>query len=364
MQTSGGRVHWADAARGLAIALVVLHHAAKRSVAVGSADWWLTLTEMLATVRMPLFFAVAGVFAATWVSDRRTWPELLRTKVLLFAWVYLLWIVVRYLWFLALPPVHGPSMTLSDIALRVVWPSGGWFIVALALMFVLARAVRRLPTLAVLTSASVVSIAFLAGWVGFGNPAWDGLGSYTFFFLLGIAARDRLLGSVARVPLGVAAFVPVAWVVLYLGCAEAGLETAPVVGFALRLAGIAAGVCVALLLQRWSALRALGRGTLPVYLFHQLLVVTAVGWLASRYAFERVPLLEHGAPVLLAGALIVVTFWCGRLAPRLGLGWLFATPRWLLRLTGAGADAHRPEPVVPSPDGSATEAGPAGHRLP
>lgn len=335
VQDAGGRVQWADAARGLAIALVVLHHAAKRSVTAGSADWWLGLTDMLATMRMPLFFAVAGVFAATWVSDQRTWPQLLRAKVLLFAWVYALWVVVRYLWFLTVPQADGNSMALSDLALRVVYPSGGWFIFALALMFVLARSVRSVPSPVVLVAASAVSVVFLAGWVRFENSAWDGLGMYTVFFLLGIALRDHLLERVGRVPLWAAALVPVAWVALYLGCAEAGLVTAPVVGLVLRLAGIAAGVGLALLLQRWSGLRALGHHTLPVYLAHQLLVVTAVGWLGSWYAFDEVALLEHGAPVLVAIGLVALTYSFGRLAPRVGLAWLFATPRWLERLAGA-----------------------------
>ena len=328
-----GRVEWVDAARGMAIALVVVHHAAKRSVVAGSADWWVDLTEMLATVRMPLFFLVAGLFAARWASDRTSWPTLLRGKVLLFAWVYVVWLVLRWAWFVALPS-GKESMPFADLVTRVAWPAGGWFIYALAIMFVIARLVHALPTPLVLVATAGVSIAFLADWVGVGNQAWDGLGTYTFFFLLGIKARTHVLRLSESVPRAVLVLVPVAWAALYLLCVGHDLETAPGVGFALRVAGITAGVCVALLLQHRSGLRALGRGTLPIYLTHQLLVVTVVSALGSVAAFDQHAVLTYGAPLLIGVTLLVLTYWLGRLAPRLGLGWLFATPRWLDRLAG------------------------------
>lgn len=332
-------MEWVDAARGIAIALVVLLHASKRTTAAGSAGWWVDLSDMLATMRMPLFFAVAGLFAATWVGPGRSWPSMLRAKVLLFAWVYAVWVLVRFVWFQVFPGAGG---SFADAVRRLVEPAGaGWFVVALAVMFVVAKAVHAAPAHRVVAVAALSSIVCLAGWVRFGNPVWDGVGEYTVFFLLGVTLRERVLALSRSVPAWVTLAVPAGWALLYLGLAAGGLESAPVVGFLLRLAGVAAGVGLALRVQRWAWLRALGRGTLPVYLGHQLLVISVAGWLATAVTLDRHPLLAHTVPLLLTVALVAVTYAFGRVAPRIGLGWLFATPRWLEQRAGA------PAPVLP-----------------
>lgn len=332
---------WVDAARGLAITLVVLFHASKRSVSAGSADWWIDVVDVFQTMRMPLFFAAAGIFAAKWVGERTSWPALLRSKVMLLVWVYLVWLLVRYAWFLVMP--GGQKMTpYDDLVVPVWWPSGGWFIVALAAMYVIAKAVHRIPRAWVLAGASMVSVVFLAGWVEVGNHAWDGVGRYAAFFLIGVLLRGPILDAAARVGRPVALAVPLAWLAGYALCAAQGLTHAPVVGFVLPLGGVAAGVSVAVLLQRSTALRALGRGTLPIYLAHQLLVISAVVWLSARWSFGEQPVLHQGAPLLLTVLLVVTTYWFGRVAPRIGLGWLFAVPAWLVRLTGGST----PVPAV------------------
>ncbi len=103
------RLRWPDAARGLAILLVVVLHATR---ALGDLDltgaWgtvlagWDRVNAALGTMRMPLFFAVAGLFAGKWV--RGPWRALLASKVALFAWLLLLWPFVRALGYLL-----GPS---------------------------------------------------------------------------------------------------------------------------------------------------------------------------------------------------------------------------------------------------------------
>jgi uncharacterized membrane protein YcfT len=338
-QVVSGRVAWLDAARGTAIALVVLHHAALRSASAGSAGWWVDLTMMLQTVRMPLFFLLAGLVAVRWVGDRTTWPQLLRGKVLLFVWVYLVWLGVRYTWFLLLP--GGRTMTPYDELLVRLWmPAGGWFVLALAVMFVVARLVQRLPTPLVLTVASALSIAFLAGWVGTGNLMWQGVGSYLVFFLAGITLRGHVLVASERLTGASALLVVAGWAAAYLVCAAAGVTEAPGVGFALRVAGVAAGVSVGLLLQHVTTLRVLGRGTLAVYLTHQLLVVTAVAWLSSTWDFAGHPLLHLAAPLVLVAVLLPLSYGWGRLAPRIGLGWLFDVPERARRSSG---DRHGPD---------------------
>lgn len=99
------RLRWPDAARGLAILLVVVLHATR---ALGDLDlsgaWgtvlagWDRVNAALGAMRMPLFFAVAGLFAREWV--RGPWRALLASKVALFVWLLLLWPFVRALYWL------------------------------------------------------------------------------------------------------------------------------------------------------------------------------------------------------------------------------------------------------------------------
>ena len=82
----------------------------------------------------------------------------------------------------------------------------------------------------------------------------------------------------------------------------------------------------ALMLQRVAPLRALGRRTLPVYLTHQLLVVSGVAWVSATWGMAA-PVLHVAAPVLVVVVVLPLCHAFGRLAPRVGLGWLFDLPR-------------------------------------
>ena len=91
------RLVWADAAKGLCILLVVLHHSTVKHLpavlpadlsAVGEA--WLALTAALKPIRMPLFFLLSGLFAAG--ALRRPWAQVLTARVLTPYWVYAVWL--------------------------------------------------------------------------------------------------------------------------------------------------------------------------------------------------------------------------------------------------------------------------------
>ena len=78
-------VSWVDTGRGLAIMLVVLYH---------SANWfavpaWQSANSTVSTFRMPLFFAISGMFAGKWLAA--SWSDLWRAKISLFTWVVLVW---------------------------------------------------------------------------------------------------------------------------------------------------------------------------------------------------------------------------------------------------------------------------------
>lgn len=334
-----GRAAWIDAGRGLAIALVVLHHAVGAFAALGAGSPLLVeASELVRTLRMPLFFALAGVVATSWVAPGASWRRLVGTKLVVLGWAYVLWMVLRAAWFGLVLPSPRQSPGPAELVQRLWLPEAGWFLVTLGVFFVLARAVARVPSWAVLATTVVISAAAYEEWLRTDNPAWDGALRYACFFLLGVRGRDQVF-ALARgaTPARIAAVVGL-WAAVWIVLDAAGLRSVVGVHTALRLGGVAAGVCLAVACARSAGLRRLGRATLPVYLAHQLvvlpgatLVVGLVGAdLLARPAAGPVLLV---LPLLLFVVALAVSWSLGEWAARSRLAWLFAPPSGLLALT-------------------------------
>ena len=126
------RVQWVDAAKGMAILLVALHHAV---ILLGQMDLtagpWGQVNRTLQVFRMPLFFAASGLFAASVIN--RPWKVLWSSRLSLLAWVFLLWSVIRFLYFTVLPMEARPQETnlMKLLAAPLLPTSGLWFIHAL-----------------------------------------------------------------------------------------------------------------------------------------------------------------------------------------------------------------------------------------
>jgi len=327
------RVDWVDAGRGAAIALVVLHHAVgeMHDLALGTPALDLA-SEVLRTLRMPLFFALAGTFAVRWAAPSTPWRRLLGVKVLVLAWAYALWAVLRSAWFAVVQPSPQESPPLDVLVQRLWLPEGGWFLFTLVLFLVAARAAWRVPAWLVLAATAVLSAAAYAEWLRTDNPAWDGALRYALFFALGLHTRGLLLGGAARVTRPRAALVLAGWVGLWFAVYGAGLQDVVGVRTGLRLVGVAAGVCLAVLLARHVWLRRLGRCTLPVYVTHQLLVLPALGYAARTGLLDDRPAVAALLPLVVAAAVLAATWWFGEHAERLRVGWLFRPPVPLARV--------------------------------
>lgn len=342
---SGIRLDWADLAKGACILLVVLHHVTTKhylplvpaEVAPVAAGWeW--LTGALKPVRMPLFFLLAGIFAAGAV--RRPWPQVLVPRVLTPYWVYAVWLAVLGVVFglertMVTNRVQDPGELLADL---VFASTGAWFLYALALYFVLAKTTLRVDVRVVVGLAAVVAISVSALPMTAANR--ESVVLHFVYFVLGARLPEigRVLADGRRVPLGV----------LLLAYAGAAATTA-VLGFplsveivALSLLGVPTAVRLAVAAGTSDPLArgvtALGRRTLPVYVLHMPVLAVwhhlpgltldvggATGWvLAALY------------PVAVAVAVTVVSLGLHRLLLALGLPWLFTLPAWVRLHTPAG----------------------------
>lgn len=335
----GRRTAWVDAAKGMCIALVVLHHAVMFLDPQGLVPAPLfALNTALASLRMPLFFVASGLFLAAVLE--RPWRSLLHKRVALFGWLYLIWTAVQFGLFAVLPAGTAPDIATQDLRALLLSPllpaPSMWFLYALALFSVAARALRRVPAPVLLGVTAVSSAVVGAGVIDFVTLSWEFMARYAFFFVLGWHGRwlvERL--AAATSPLRVLAAA-----VLAGGAAAVavvlGVRDVPGVAFALNLLAVGGGVLVAAELARWRAggiLIALGRRTLPIYLTNTLIVGVLTAALAPLVRGIAVPApLGYAAVALVTVAAIAATLGLHRLLRTARAGWLYDLPgRWAVR---------------------------------
>lgn len=306
MPTQIDREPWIDLVKAVAIMLVVLMHAEGRLAAHGlTSAGWAAVTTALGTLRMPTFFLVSGLFARK--SLTLALPVFCTRKVWRFLWIYLLW-SVGYVAMLALIGVVDHDGAFSDEAKG--WVTGSltasselWYMVALPVFFLGARAMRRMSVPVQLVGAASLSFLFGAGLMQFGMWGPDHMADYFVYFLIGCYFGKVIRSLTVRVRWPSAVICGVAWVSLCItlsGTAGENLGNALLpllaVPFTLMLAAVLAR-------RAWTGpLVWLGRNTLPVYVMHFAPVSLIV--LAVRRAQLIAPgsYLAMASPVLVSAA--------------------------------------------------------------
>lgn len=153
------RLDWVDVAKGLCIVLVVLMHSTLGvEKATGAESSLHAFIEWARPFRMPDFFLISGLFLAARID--RPWRAYLDTKVVHFAYFYVLWLTIQFA--LKAPGMvaeSGVSATVLDYLTGFVAPFGTlWFIYLLAVYFVVAKLLRPVPKWTVLAGAAVLHV--------------------------------------------------------------------------------------------------------------------------------------------------------------------------------------------------------------
>ncbi|MBL0885573.1 acyltransferase family protein [Myceligenerans indicum] len=327
------RLAWADAARGLAICLVVLYHSTNWTAATGyDVSFLREFDEPLRSLRMPLFFMVAGMFATKWVAA--SWSTLLRGKIFWFAWVFVLWEPVSLVIRLSTGYYEVAGADWSTLAGDLAWSlliprSELWFIWTLAAFFVLARLLRPVPVRVQLLAAAVVSAWALAGWEP-ESIAYRGTAQFALFFLAGLHLRPLVEAYADRLRwwsglLTVCAWYGVTWMVQ-----AAGLESVPGPYLVANLAGALAGIAISVALARYvPGLGWVGTRTLPMYVTHTPLIHTILWVYWSNGIWIPAPQ-SQWIPVFMSMTVAAAALTLDALTQRIGLGWVWGPPRrWL-----------------------------------
>ncbi|MGQ0672248.1 MAG: acyltransferase family protein [Hyphomicrobium sp.] len=265
------RVDWVDVAKGICILLVVmLHSTFGVEKAIGAETALHAFIDWAQPFRMPDFFLISGLFLARRID--RPWREYLDSKVLHFAYFYLLWMHILLL-AKAVPMVAGGGAgeLLSLYLWSYVDPFGSlWFIYLLAIFFVVTRLLSPLPGWAALGGAALLHVV----WPHTGIFLADEFAGRFVFFLAGSLLSDavfRFGDRVARAPAIVLATGLVIWAAINTHGVISGAASWPVLDLLYSFAGIAAVVATSVILARnggmaGEALRYCGRNSISIYL--------------------------------------------------------------------------------------------------
>lgn len=349
------RLDWVDAAKAISIVLVVLTHAQVELAFIGvHAVWSDVAVDIFATMRMPLFFAASGLFAAKWM--RAAWADLAHGKLAILVWVFLVWQPVVFVYKLAetlwLPdqPENSVVDQIVKVAIAPLRPNGElWFLWALALFFVVARATTGLPMWVRVGLPAVISLV----WTSFTwalpenieralGAGWLGVPAYYVFFIAAASFAPALLSWFSGIRFPMVAGLIGLWIagtvlVKWVGLDGFGSR------FVLSILGVGAGFAVARLIARVAVIRWLGKHTLPVYVAHIAFIVAIV---VTVYQLGLAPALATVAPLapaLLTAAAILATVALYAWLDRTRLGrYAYEAPAWFLRVKNRAGVARTP----------------------
>ncbi|TFD11078.1 hypothetical protein E3T35_10895 [Cryobacterium sp. TMT1-2-2] len=319
---------WINFAKGAAIILVVLYHSSLFLNDLGLAGSTPRLRLVLSYFPMPVFFFIAGLTARRML----TWnfKDLWRRRLLTLVYLYLLWSVIRVVFYLVVPHLRGTERSPTDlvnIALLPVWPTSSyWFIWALAIFTLLAWLLRKLPVPAQIGLAGAVAVlSTTPGVLDLDNVGWDRVAANFIFFITAVYFPHAVYRLAARVRVWHAIVLVAAYIGLAVLLVPLHLSRVPGLILLESAVAVAMGVALATLLVRvkWlNFMNTLGQYSFQIYLLHLFLVAGALALLAP---FAESPWLERAGnalPFLLAAIVLVASLYLAKLLRRFSFLWV------------------------------------------
>lgn len=324
---SDKRIEWIDFAKGICIIWVVaLYSTDFVQTNTNTVGWMQTVADFASPFRMPDFFLLSGLFVAR-VLDR-PWRAYIDSKVLYFAYFYLIWATFKFVNMHAGALIAGNVMELVPqyLLLLVEPPSGPlWFIYILAVFFIAVRLVRHVPPVIVLTLAALLQMFALHT----GIKVFDKFTQYFVFFYSGYLFSPIVLRAAAWAqdhPRAVAGMLAL-WFVAHLSLFMIGWTSLPGLNLLLGYVGAAAIMAFGTLCSRveWMHwLSYMGRNSIVVYLGF----VVPLG-LMRRFIVAPPVAVDPGTLALIVMVLAIIgALLLHRAVRHTPLRFLFSRPAW------------------------------------
>jgi uncharacterized membrane protein YcfT len=322
--TAPGRIDWVDYAKGICIVMVVMMHSVLGVEAAAGQTGFMHIVVMFAKpFRMPDFFLISGLFLSVVID--RDWRIYLDRKVVHFGYFYLLWVTIQF-GFKA--PGFAAETSWSHVGYlyleSFIEPFGTlWFIYLLPVFFVVVKAARRMPPLAIWGVAAVLEMAHVAtGWTVIDEFCARFVYFYSGYLFADIvfAWSDRARARPALALAGLAL-----WAIIDGSLVGLGVSEWPLISLALGMAGAGAIVTLGTLLARmqWlNFLRYFGEHSIVIYLAFFLpmaatrTLLLRTGWIGDIGTVSLI--------VTFAGVIGALALW--RAAMATGANFLFERP--------------------------------------
>ena len=301
------RLPWVDAVRGICIFLIVLGHSigfypliAGQSVKF-ECPFWIDVTAAFAPIRLATFFLISGYLSRRVMT--KSWRQVNSSKLAPLLYVFVVWTCLLVIIFhtLLIYPQIQPDYTYTAF----LHPMNHlWYLWALALFVIIAKATRRLPRSFILVVAGIIS--FFSSEISLPS----GVTANFLFFLLGVYSTGQLtvIASKAKY-LWIAALV-----VIYGAGAVLGIfgHSSRAVSMIMSLTGV---VLLTQIASIWSrtptlpvrALFALGKQTLAIYVMHIPLLVFIAWFTGIVFPLNAMsPLIQIFYPVIATSLVMIL----------------------------------------------------------
>jgi uncharacterized membrane protein YcfT len=322
-----GRVDWVDYAKGICIILVVLMHSTLGvEKATGGLSWLHSFIEWAKPFRMPDFFLISGLFLTSRID--RPWRSYLDSKVLHFAYFYILWMTIQFGMKNAdVLADEGALPALQAWALALIEPYGTlWFIYLLALFFVVVKFLRPAPPILVFALGAILQMAAIhTDWLVIDEFAARFVYFFTGFWLARhVFAYAREVQSLN--PLGILGGLA-AWAVINAILVDNGTAHLPGVGLVLGFIGAGAVIATGVFLARVriaSPIRYCGENSIVIYLSFFMFMA------ATRSLLLKAGLIQDlgTVSIIVTTAGVVGPVLLFRAVRHTPLGFLFRRPQW------------------------------------
>lgn len=266
--TGTPRIDWVDYAKGICIVMVVMMHSTLGvEAAAGETGFMHALVAFAKPFRMPDFFLISGLFLARVID--RDWRTYLDRKVVHFAYFYVLWVTIQFVFKAPAFAAEGGAMHVVRMYLEsFIEPFGTlWFIYLLPIFFVVTKLTRNVPVVVMLAIGALLEMAPVAtGWT-----VIDEFAARFVYFYAGYVFAARIFGFAegVRGDLRLASLGLVGWALLNGTLVATGVSEWPLVSLTLGFLGAGAIIAAAAMLAQLrivDALRYFGEHSIVIYL--------------------------------------------------------------------------------------------------
>lgn len=187
------RMTWMDAARGVAVLLVVILHGATIPMSTGAgSETWVEINRYIEPVRMPLLLFLSGMLLPR--SLAKPLPQFLRGKLEGIAWPLLVWMIL-----------YGVLVFRNSVFDPGLWRSGDylWFLFVVLGCYLIGTLARWVPAL-------IIALVMVAIMTAIPDPPMHRLDMkllyYGAFFFFG-AGLGRFVPRWSQAPVWIGALV-------------------------------------------------------------------------------------------------------------------------------------------------------------